>query len=143
MNKVLCELCYPESKEYGELIPGFWLVETVPGKFALVGDPNGHKGCELFLFPEKPYPDPDPNYEHEDNKEITEAAGKWIDLVCEWSKTIKLYPEDGYSLYCAAKEKGWDRSKDSFLMNWLFHMAGLLLQEKENEVSKVQSICLG
>lgn len=134
MNKVLCELCYPESKEYGELIPGYWLVETVPGTFALIDDPNGHTGCELLVFPQKPYPDPDPNYEHEDDDKITEAACKWIDIVCDWAEKVKLRPECGYLLYCAALEKGWDRTKDSFLLNWLFHIAGLMLEGEKHEI---------
>ena len=128
---MVCHLCYPEAKEIGEIVPNLWLMEN-QGKYAIMGSP-GHKRHELFFFPDKPSPDPDPDNLLEETDPLFEISLKWTDVVSDWSETIRLYPEDGYLLYSGAEKAGW---KDGMLLFWLYNRAGEMVKKHEEEVRK-------
>ncbi len=127
-NEMVCEMCYPNAKEIGEVAPDLYLMEN-DGTYAIMSAP-GHKNYEIFFFPDKPTPDPDPENLHEDGP-ILEASVAWVDKVLDWADTIKLRPEDGYFVCSAAEEAGWDHGN---VLMWLYNRAGQLL-EKKCEVS--------
>ena len=117
----VCELCYPNAKEIGEIMPNYWLMEN-EGKYAIISY-NGHRDDEALFFPEKPTPDPDPACVTDDGP-IFEASNKWVDTVSDWSETLLLRPEEGYYLCKAAKKAGWESNLFAF---WLYDRAGKML----------------
>ncbi len=123
----MCELCFPNGKEIGEIAPNCWLIEN-EGKYAIITAP-GHRGHEVLHFPDKPTPDPDPDNVHEDGP-ILEAACAWVDKVLDWAETVKLRAETGHFLCSAAEEAGWDHGD---VLMWFYNRAGKALEEK-NEV---------
>ncbi len=96
--EMVCELCYPNAIEVGEIFPDGWLMVN-EGKYAIMVA-HGHKGYELLFFPDKPTPDPDPECVLVDDS----PEAKWYDKVDDWSRSVKLSPEEGYFLVNGCKE---------------------------------------
>lgn len=129
MKEVICKLCFPSGIDYGELIPNFCLVQTEVGKYALI-DSNGHRDHEFFPFPNKPYPDPDPECIHE-NDSIANQADDWIGIVGNWAQNLKICPEDGYALVNSCIKAGWNRKDNGSVLFWLYDFAGKKLKQME------------
>lgn len=130
----LCYLCFPNGKEYCELIPDCWLFEN-EGKFGLMCQPGHGLDHAIIMFPDKPWQDPDRECEHEDD-EIAKLSDKWIDTVCDWADTVRMRPEDGHMLVEACKAAGWhgrpNEEAHPILLHWLYDLAGRKLAEHES-----------
>ncbi len=133
----VCYMCYPKARELGEVIPDCWLFEN-DGKWGLMCQP-GHKDYELLMFPEKPWADPDPECEHDDD-EIAALNDKWINVVCDWEDKVVMRPTDGHFLVKSCEEAGWWKKDESgeyhghkLLLQWLFDHCGRKLVELECE----------
>lgn len=81
----VCHLCWPNAVEWCELMPGCYLFEN-EGKWGLMSQP-GHKQDHIVLmFPARPWPDPDPETEH-DGDEIAAAEDLWLKAFDDNRKT--------------------------------------------------------
>ena len=127
----LCYLCFPNGKEYCELVPDCWLFEN-EGHYGLMCQPGHGLDHAILIFPDKPWPDPDRECEHEDD-EIAALSDKWIDTVCAWDETVKMPPQDGHMLVESCKKAGWTGTPNEeahpLLLHWLYDLAGKKLAE--------------
>ena len=127
----LCYLCYPNAKEICELIPGCYLYEN-EGKWGLMCQPGHRDDHAILAFPDKPWPDPDRECEHEDD-EIAAASDRWIDTVCDWYEKVLMSPQDGHFLVESCKQAGWDgvpnQEAHPIVLHWLYDLAGKKLEE--------------
>ena len=133
----VCYMCYPKARELGEVIPDCWLFEN-DGQWGLMCQP-GHKGYELLMFPEKPWADPDPECEHEDD-EIAALNDRWIDVVSTWEEKVLMSPTDGHFLIKSCEEAGWHKKDENgeyhghrLPLQWLFDHCGRKRVELECE----------
>lgn len=122
----LCNLCFPEGKDYGAITETLHLVEN-EGRYAIMTSP-GHKDDEILIFPQKPTPDPDPNY-LQDRGDLFEQAVAWTDLVIDWSDSTKVSVVEGYIIYKEAEEAGWTTGD---VLMWYFDQAGKRIKEIDN-----------
>jgi len=131
-NQWVCELCYPNAKEIGEIAKDYWLILD-NGKYSIVSGTYGHTDSHPMEFLDKPYPNPDPNDEHEaENDPILAATLDWMEKADnsyeKWSMPIHL----GYGFMDACTKTGlWDKEKDIIFIYWLFDKAGRLIQAYE------------
>ena len=127
----LCYLCLPNAREICELIPDLWLFENE----GLMAQPGHGMDDALFLFPDKPWPDPDRDCVHK-NDEIAALSDKWVDTVTNWDVKVLLPPEDGYFLVKSCREAGygdWEKDPEAhrLMLMWLYNFAGKKLVELE------------
>lgn len=122
----VCEMCWPKAVEYCELIPDHFLFEN-EGRWGLMCQP-GHKSDHVMLwFPERPWPDPDPDTEVDEGP-VADESCRWVDIVSDWWESLRLRPQDGHFLVEACLKAGFGESRSHPLLgHWLFHLAGLRL----------------
>jgi len=124
--EMVCNLCYPDAVEYGEIFPGGWLMRN--GDRYAVMAAHGHQGYELLFFPDRPTPNPDPECAEGLSPDEEKAADAWVDRVRDWQDAVLMSPEDGYFLVRGCKEAGCETS---WPLWWLYDRAGKMIEEQE------------
>lgn len=90
---LMCESCFPDGIEIGTITEGFSLIYH-DKQFKIVEAP-GHRGNSIYTFPERPWPDPNPDEEDNVDDELQE---NWLRLLRQVEKTLILPPQTGYAL---------------------------------------------
>jgi hypothetical protein len=134
-NKCLCSLCFPKAVEIAEFGKGpeyaLYLFED-EGRYGLMSL-YGHRDQELFWFPKKPTPDPDPECEID-----SPEADAWLDDMELFEEAMKMSPCEGHFFIECSLLAGW-RSKDGkYTSNrfacWLVNYCGELIRDFETKV---------
>lgn len=131
---VACEACFEGVVEIGYIgKDGGAMLAHHNGRFFVIVQP-GHKGYELFSFPSKPIPDPDPTCEVE---ELGDAVDRWLEDVEKLEEILKMNPVSGYWFVrdCMEGRGGWltdHQINDCKLFEtFLLDYCGLLIEEYE------------
>lgn len=143
-NKWICDMCLPNVKEIGEVIPGLWLgLDKDSGQYVLVGGPDG--GKILHSFKEEPTPDVYMRSENETEREWEKRYDslpkseinkdlKWIRKARkEFRKTLdrEVGLDQAVAWAERLREGGWKKKQGSAAI-WLYDKCGKIIQ-KERE----------
>ncbi len=135
-NEFLCELCYPDGIEIGELVPGYCLILNDKKYSVLSPEAQGHKDGILFTFQLVPKKSPFPL---DDNSDRDYNKGDYLkDL--EWVKEVQATNEElftaygGYLFTSACIKSGWDVKQCSSLWFWVRDRCAKLIET--NEIKK-------
>jgi hypothetical protein len=129
-----CRLCFPGATDYGELVPGYYLVEEDNIWFLVDG--NGHNKQAAF----RGRPRVDPDGEKSDD-EINNQSAQETKIGDDWfddAQAIKIF--GGYqnehlvgstmNLGIACHKAGWE-PEDGSICAWLYERAARLIEKKE------------
>ena|ERR1700722_4988754 len=132
----VCNLCYsqPKTEVIGEIaLPYFLMFHE--GRYCIITHSQGHLDRDMLLFPEKPFPDPDPNDEHEDNDDpaLTQAI-EWLhhssDVVSSW----KMTAYSGFCFVDAIIKKGiWERKQYPIFEHFIYGFCAKLVSDWEEK----------
>lgn len=103
----MCELCYPEGVDLGDICDGYSLMEW-KGQYHILGG-QGHMDDVIYTFPVAPRPDDD--------------SDEWIDEVLKPLFAWKMDPMEGWDLVQSCLEAGFDKSEEGFKC-WIGNKCG-------------------
>lgn len=126
MTEWMCDLCFPHAVEIGMIAPGYALILN-DGKYQILGV-QGHKGHEIYTFPDKPFCDPDPDVEHNEGP-IAEAEVRWIELMDRIDEEFELDPQTGYHFVNQCQPE----YQVGCFTTWLLNKCGKLIEAYENK----------
>lgn len=130
----MCNLCFHDGKEIGEIAPGYSLIYN-EGKYYILGG-QGHRDDEELTFETTPTPDPDPDCVIEDYP----RADDWLEEVDKIDEAWKMHPTDGYAIVNTCREQ-WQTSKHPGRFScWLYDKCGRMIQEYNQKHSLDQSV---
>lgn len=129
----MCEQCSAEVDEFMEVIPKWLLIRATRNSFSMkegqwglvwANDPS-------FIWTETPVVDPHDGMPDEQvdalPKEEFDKFFEWAKKAEDFEKSLMGSPFDGYTLYKAALDAGYDRKTDGRFSFWLFNRMGKLL----------------
>jgi hypothetical protein len=149
-NKWICDMCLPNVKEIGEVIPALWLgFDKDSGKYVLVGGPDG--GDILHSFKEKPTPDIYMRSENETEREWENRYNslpkseiskdlKWIRMARkEFEKTLdrEVGLDQAVDWASRLREGGWKKKKGSAAI-WLYDKCGKILKKWPKSITRIR-----
>lgn len=118
-HKFVCDMCFPDAKEWGEILSGYYLVER-GGSFFIIGG-HGHNNDVVIAFNEKPSMNPDSDNSNNHSEDFADA---WFEVASAYE--LKLPPIETYRFIHACVGCGY--TTDKMIMPWIYSRAGELIQ---------------
>lgn len=112
----MCDLCYPEGVDLGDIAPGYSLIR-LNDKYHILGG-QGHSGDIIYTF------DVDPFYLSDEDDEEDKYQSQWGEQQ-EWDcwfayiyeplEMHKMHIIEAYRFIDKCKEAGWDNTEYSWV----------------------------
>jgi hypothetical protein len=112
----MCDLCFPDYSEIGEIAPGYVLI-VKDDEYSVLGG-EGHKGHQLYTFPTKPAASPPDSL----------PAGQWDEALAKVEETLCLPVQLGYEFVEACLEHGGFGKENKNFPDWLLNKCGELVE---------------
>lgn len=130
MNEFVCNLCYPNAIELGEVVPGLFLMK-MNEQYHLLGG-QGHIDHIEATFAIRPRPEPP-----EDEDDDDAAWNKWYGEALLTEEILpKVSWRDGYLFVLQCMEGGYKPNEDGNLLLWLYNKAGQLLVSGQESIKR-------
>jgi hypothetical protein len=121
MSKFVCDACFKNFVEIGEIVDGHWLAK-IGKKYVVLGN-QGHRGDEVYTFPCKPSPEP----------RKTSEFFEWDKNVEEHDKKAMLNFGVAFELVASAVKSGYDQDKHGHFFRWFWNRAARMIRKHERK----------
>jgi hypothetical protein len=145
----MCEQCSAQTKTYGEVVPGWWLVQATKEGNMMKPDDFGLVACNDpdFIWPLALAPQKDPAFDmtEEEFDNMTEDVGKAWDDFQDYTEKLSEHfscdPIVGYSLMQGVYQAGYSRKEYGYnYMGWLSHRMAVVIERNPTADEKISEM---